>query len=102
MEINVRTEQGITIVSLGGDLNARAVAAVQEQVMAEAQRGGKLILDLKGVPYLASAGVRMLLMVTRTVAGKQGRTVLVGLSDEIKKTLQITGFLESFAHRDSL
>jgi anti-sigma B factor antagonist len=57
---------------------------------------------MSGVPYMSSAGLRVLLMVYRRVSGKGGRAVLVGLSEDLKDTMSLTGFLDFFAHKDSL
>jgi anti-sigma B factor antagonist len=102
MEINVRTEQGITVVALVGELNAKTSPEVQERVREVAQPNCKVVLDMTGVPYMSSAGARMLLQVARTVGGASGRSVLVGLSPDIKNTLKIIGFLGFFEHRDNL
>jgi anti-sigma B factor antagonist len=40
----------------------------------------------------------LLLVVFRRITSEQGRVVLVGLSAEIKNTMEVTGFLEFFEH----
>jgi len=46
--------------------------------------------------------LRMLLLIYRQATAKEGRVVLVGLSDEIKDTMTMTGFLKFFVIADSL
>lgn len=102
MEITVRVDRGVTVVALEGELTARTAPETQQRILEQIQPGGKLILDMGRVLFLTSAGVRMLLLVNRTDAGKQGRVVLVGLSEDIKKTLRITGLLDAFRYQDSI
>jgi len=102
MEVNVSTMQGITVISLTGELSAKTAPAAQQSILAQAQPQGKMILDMTAVPYMSSAGLRVLLVVYRTVSGKGGRAVLVGLSEDLKNTMSVTGFLDFFAHNDSL
>ena len=45
-------------------------------------------MNMGGVPYMSSAGLRMLLLVYRQVMGKKGCVVLVGLNDEIRDTME--------------
>ena len=102
MEINVGVEQGITVVALAGELNARTAPDVLARVLELAQPNCRLILDLTGIGFLSSAGVRVLLQVSRTVGGRGGRAVLAGLSPDVKNTLKIIGFLGFFVHHDTL
>src|SRR5262245_47217152 len=103
MEINVRSVQGVTVVELVGELTFQsATPDTQQRVLELVQPGGRLILDLSRVPYMTSAGYRLLLKVYRAVTGQGGRPVLVGLSEDLKDTMNIIGFLDFFTHRDSL
>lgn len=86
----------ITLVELVGDIDGSTAATVQAQVLPLAASSARLILDMTQVPYMSSAGLRMLLSVYRQVVAKDGQVVLVGLSEEIEDTMSITGFLDFF------
>jgi anti-sigma B factor antagonist len=102
MEINVKTVQGVTVVELVGELTWKSAPEAQAQILKQAQPGCRLILDMTRVPYMASAGLRLLLVVYRTIGSKGGQAVLVGLSPELRDTMTLTGFLEFFSHKDTL
>jgi anti-anti-sigma factor len=102
MDIQVRVEQGITVVALTGDLNAKTSPDVLSRILELAQPDCKVLLDLTGVRLIASAGARMLVQVSRTASRRNGRAVLVGLSSDIKNTLTNIDFLRHFVHRDTL
>jgi anti-sigma B factor antagonist len=102
MDVSVSQVQGITVVTLTGELTGKTAPEAQQFILAQAKPACKMLLDMSGVPYMSSAGLRVLLVVYRTVSGMGGRALLIGLSDDLKNTMAVTGFLEFFTHRDSL
>lgn len=95
-QISVNTVPQVTAIEMAGDVDANSAPLVQEQVLPLAQPGSRILLDMTKVPYMSSAGLRMLLSLYRQVSSKDGRLVLVGLSDDIRDTMSITGFLDFF------
>ena len=57
---------------------------------------------MSGVEYMSSAGLRMLLSMYRQISRQNGSIVLVGLGEEIKDTMSVTGFLNFFTIRDTV
>jgi anti-sigma B factor antagonist len=102
MDITIKTVKQVTVVDLIGDVNANTAPTVQEKVLPLVQQGSKILLDMIKVPYLSSAGLRMLLSLYRQASAKDGKLVLVGLSDEIQDTMSVTGFLNFFITRETL
>jgi anti-sigma B factor antagonist len=96
MDINIRTVEQVTVADLAGDVDASTAPAVQEKVLPLAVPGSKILLDMTKVPYMSSAGLRMLLSLYRQTTAKDGKLVLVGLSEEIQDTMTITGFIDFF------
>lgn len=85
------------VVALAGKLDAATTPAIQA-VLLERIRGGHkyLGLDFSGVSYLASSGLRMLLVLARTTTELEGRIVLCGLNATMRETLDVVGFLPNF------
>ena len=102
MEIHTKTIQQITVVEISGDLDGTSAPVAQAEILPRVTPGAKLILDMSGVAYMSSAGLRMLLATYRTIASKGGEVALVGLSEELADTMSLTGFLDFFTHFDSL
>ena len=92
----------VSIVELVGDIDGSTASIVQEQVLPLAQADSRILLDLTQVPYMSSAGLRMLLSVYRQISSHNGQVILVGLSEEIRDTMSITGFLDFFTTRETL
>ena len=101
MDINVKSQPEATVVKLVGDIDGSTAPAAQQAIMPLIQPGCKIVLDMTEVPFMSSAGLRMLLVVYRQSAAS-GHVVLVGLSDEIKETMEMTGFLEFFQLADTI
>ena len=90
------------VVKLAGEIDAVSAAVVQQKVLPLSMPGCRMILDMSKVSYMSSAGLRMLLSVYRQLSGNKGKVVLAGLSDELKETMSMTGFLGYFTVEDSL
>lgn len=101
MDIAIDTQQGITVITLNGELDGSSAPLAQQQIMAQATDGARVLMDMTNVPYMSSAGVRMLLSTYRQLTGNGGKIVLVGLSDEVRDTLSVTGFLNFFQVADA-
>jgi anti-sigma B factor antagonist len=96
MDINIKLTEDVTVVELAGDVDANTAPTVTEQVLPLAQPGSKILMDMTKVPYMSSAGLRSLLSLYRQTSAKDGKLVLVGLSEDIKDTMSVTGFLNFF------
>ena len=102
MEVIRSIIQDVNVVKLTGDLDGSNASNVQAQIMPLAIANVKMILDMSEVAYMSSAGLRMLLVMYRTINSKSGKVVLVGLSEEIQDTMAMTGFLDFFTYLKTL
>jgi anti-sigma B factor antagonist len=102
MEINTKTEQDVTVVEISGDIDANTAPTVSENVLPLATPGSKILMDMTGVPYMSSAGLRALLSLYRQTQAKDGKLVLVGLSEELQDTMSVTGFLDFFTTAENV
>jgi len=102
MEVRVRAERKVMVVELAGELDGKTAPEVQEKVLPLIEPGAKVLLDMSEVPYMSSAGLRMLLSLYRQVTGKKGTVVLHGVADGIRDTMSVTGFLKFFVIHDTI
>ena len=96
IEIHVQTHEQATIVQIAGEIDAQTAPQVREQIAAQIHPGIALLLDMTGVEYMSSAGLRVLLGTYRQVQNRQGRVVLAGLSPELQDVMSMTGFSRFF------
>lgn len=102
MNMTVDQRDGVKVVELQGDLDTTTVPSVHAGLIAEVADGVRLVLDLHGVRYMSSAGLRLMLSVYRKAQERGGDLVLVGLSDAIRDTMEVTGFLNFFQAYETL
>jgi anti-sigma B factor antagonist len=102
VEVTQSIVQDVNVVKLVGDLDGSNASTVQAQIMPLAVANVKMILDMSEVSYMSSAGLRMLLVMYRTINSKSGKVVLVGLSEDIQDTMSMTGFLGFFTYLETL
>jgi len=96
MNIELEEMNGVMVATLYGELDGRTAPQVQEKLLALPAPDGRALLDMSGVSYISSAGLRALLMLYRQMAAKDGRVALVGLAENIHDVMVVTGFLEFF------
>ncbi len=102
MELNIKTIGHVSIIAISGDIDGKTAPPLQEQLIPLLQPACKVILDMKGVGYMSSAGLRLMLTSHRQASSNQGQIVLVNLSAEIKEAMSVTGFLDFFALQDTI
>jgi anti-sigma B factor antagonist len=93
MQMNVvELDAGVRRVELSGRLDTAGVAAIETKYSVVATgRAGTTLVDLGGVTFLASMGIRMLVACAKSAAAKGGRTALVRPQPLVERTLRDTG-----------
>ena len=102
MEISSKKVEDVTVVEIIGELTAQTTGVAQEKVLQMAATSAKMILDMSRVAFMSSAGLRLLLVLYRTIAGRGSKILLVGLSEDLQNTMSLTGFLDLIHHHDTL
>jgi anti-sigma B factor antagonist len=100
MKIETTIEGAHVIATLTGEIDGKTAPQVQSELIAALDNGKLLLVDMQAVSYLSSAGLRMLLLLYRQVAAKKGKVVLAGVSEEIRDTMSMTGFINFFTLAD--
>lgn len=54
-----------------------------------------MAIDLKGVDYISSAGLRVLLS-TQKIMDKQGKLLIRGVGENVMEIFEVTGFVDIF------
>jgi anti-sigma B factor antagonist len=102
LDIRVKHVEQITLVEVTGEIDGKTAPQAQAQILPLLEPGCKMLLDMSGVDYMSSAGLRLMLSMHRQATANKGQLVLVGLSEDIKDTMAATGFLNFFATQDTV
>lgn len=92
MEINEERDGGQWTISLVGRLDTLAAAELDQTVQGGIAGVTELVFDFVDVPYIASAGLRVLLVAQKQM-NKQGSMKLIHVRRDVKDVLEITGFI---------
>ncbi len=95
MDMNVtETADGITHVVLDGQFDIAGAQEVDSRFGPLAERSKALIVDLTKVSFIASLGVRTLMMSAKTLIRRGADMAVCGANDNVEKVLRSTGFNE--------
>jgi anti-anti-sigma factor len=95
---------GVAHVILRGRLDTVGAGEIDLKFNVIAGSRRAVIVDLSGVDFLASLGIRVLLMGARAVKNKGGKLVLLSPGDNVKSVLATAGtdaLLPVFFDRDA-
>lgn len=93
MTIDEITHGNTTVLSLQGRIDATSVSDTEKH-LTTAFNGGvrQMVLDLSGVDYISSAGLRILLSAARRLQQAKGKLVISAPSTQAKHILDMAGF----------
>ncbi|OZI63393.1 STAS domain-containing protein [Bordetella genomosp. 11] len=82
------------VVSPRGQINSANAAAVESELLSHVDNGErKLVLDLSGLDYISSAGLRVMLLVAKRLKQQAGALALCGIQPHVREVFDISGFL---------
>ena len=87
--------QNELVISLSGMLDVNESLSIQKSVEAQLGSTNTLILDMSGVTYINSAGLRMLLTVQMQANRKGCRLIIRNVSPDVMQQLELTGFAKA-------
>jgi anti-sigma B factor antagonist len=96
MNLSSSTTQGWQVIHVVGQVDSKTVTSLRDYIDAELKEGLPVALDLTGVPFMSSAGLRTLLTLHRRTQEMGVALALVGISNDIADTMKVTGFYDYF------
>jgi len=97
MEVKQLQENGIEIVELFGRFDELAGAEVRQVFDQIVTAGGnRVLVDMAGVEYISSSGLRTLLMLHRGLKANQGVMKVCALSPFVAEVFEISNFTAVF------
>jgi anti-anti-sigma factor len=93
MTINERKQGGITILQAQGRLDSTS-APDMDRCMSKLIDGGamQVFIDLSGLEYVSSAGLRVLLSAAKRIKQAQGKLALASPSPQVRQVFNMAGF----------
>lgn len=97
MNTKIEEIEGKYIATLEGEMDTAAATEAEEVLKPLYASGGKeVIIDCKGLEYIASSGLRILLSILKGAKASGSKVVMRGVNDDIKNVFKLTGFISIF------
>ena len=92
LEIIEERQNDINIYRLHGQLDTNTSPEFEQRLFKAITDGTRnLVLNLKGLHYISSAGIRVLLKAINAIRRLNGRIILCCLEDYVKEVFEISG-----------
>lgn len=91
LNISKKSEDSKLYVAVEGRLDTTTAPELEESLKDELDNVSELIIDLKDLDYISSAGLRVLLACQKKMM-KQGKMTVTNPNDVISEIFEVTGF----------
>ncbi len=102
MEVREEKEEGgVLVIAPVGRIDSITSVELEATLFARVAAGETLlVIDMAGVEYISSAGLRVLLSLAKKLRGR-GRVALCSLGRPVRQVFELAGFLPLFTIEDS-
>ena len=93
MTIEIKKNQEETIIEIVGRLDTITAPALDKTINEDIGDTQNLVLDVKGMEYISSAGLRVLLSAQKKMQ-KIGSMKVINVCEEVMEVFEMTGFAD--------
>ena len=93
MTIEIKKNNEETVIEIVGRLDTVTAPALDKTINEDIGDTKNLVLDVKGVEYISSAGLRVLLSAQKKMQ-KIGSMKVTGVCEEVMEVFEMTGFAD--------
>ena len=93
MTIEIKKNNQETVIEIVGRLDTITAPALDKTIHEDIPDTKNLVLDVKGVEYISSAGLRVLLSAQKKMQ-KIGSMKVTGVCAEVMEVFEMTGFAD--------
>jgi anti-sigma B factor antagonist len=93
MDISEEKNPHTHTFKLRGRLDSNTSLAFDQRLFEAISNGARnVIIDFKELDYISSAGLRVILKVTKALKREEGKILLCAMQDYVKEVFEIAGF----------
>ncbi len=94
MQITTTPEADVTVIRVEGSMDATTVVEFDAEWKKALEEGAdKLVVEMSGLEYISSAGLRGILMLAKTAKVKGAGLAFAGMRDMVSDMFKLSGFL---------
>jgi anti-sigma B factor antagonist len=103
MELHTSRQGTFTVIKVRGRLDTLSGPEFEKK-LSECMDQGELtfIVDMEGLEYISSAGLRSILLVAKKLKSRKGSMAFCSLTPMVAKVFSLSNFTSIFALHDSL
>jgi stage II sporulation protein AA (anti-sigma F factor antagonist) len=91
---NEVTRSKVLVLKPEGRLDSNNVGAAETEVFALLGQGYRhVVVDLSGLDYISSAGLRLILVAAKRLSMSSGKLALCAMKPNIREVFEISGFV---------
>ena len=103
MKIAAKKESNALVVTVSGRMDAVTAPEFEKSIAAFIAQGEKaFVINLGGLEYISSAGLRSVLLLGKTLQDKGGALRLANLGGMVTQVFELSGFSALFPTFDSV
>ena len=103
LELSTRPFGARALVTVGGEVDLETASQLGDQALAALREvSPHLVLDMSGVTFMDSTGLKVLLSVQHRADLAHGSLAVVGTTRPVRRILELTGLADAFALYDTL
>jgi anti-anti-sigma factor len=93
MDIHIKKDGEVTVFSISGRLDTTTSPELEKEIGARVDKGEiTLAMDMTGLDYISSAGLRVILAAAKKLRSRNGKIFLSGLKPPVMEVFKISGF----------
>jgi anti-anti-sigma factor len=93
MDISVNKDTDFSVFSITGRVDTMTAPELEKRITEWIDEGGaRLVIDMDGVDYISSAGLRTVLSTAKKIKAKSGKFCLIRLKPTVLEVFKIAGF----------
>ena len=93
MTIEIVKGKEETVLMISGRLDTNTAPVLEKTIREDIRENATLVLDMKELEYISSAGLRVLLSAQKRMQ-KSGSMKLKNVNEEVMEVLEMTGFAD--------
>lgn len=94
LKVDVTQQGRATVISLAGELDLASGPQLQERLERAVARAPAVVIDLRGLEFMDSTGLSLIVKAHRSAEGRACRLYLVRGQPQVQRLLELTGLAE--------
>lgn len=96
LDIIKKSEDNTLTLQLSGRLDTDTASQLDDEVAAIPDQVKNFVIDMDDLEYVASSGLRVLLMASKNMRNRGGVCKMINVPDLIKEVFEMTGLMDVF------